>query len=173
MALILAATSVPVLQAMSGPLICAGVAAALYAAVFTIKVVRETDASGVDAGEAFNLPSALLLALTISGVLVISAALRDAFGEIGLVISAAVAGLADTHSPAVAVAALAASGKINPADAVIPVLMAMSTNTISKGVVAWTSGGRSFALRLIPGLMLVIAAAWAGAFGPDLLRMLS
>nr|WP_271597798.1 DUF4010 domain-containing protein [Bradyrhizobium sp. CCBAU 45384] len=78
-------------------------------------------------------------------------------------VSAAVAGLADTHSPAVAAAALAASGKINSSDAVAPVLAALSTNTLSKIVVGWVSGGRSFALRLIPGLVLVIAAAWAGA----------
>ncbi|WP_245286292.1 hypothetical protein [Bradyrhizobium sp. WSM1417] len=60
--------------------------------------------------------------------------------------------------------ALAASGKINSADAVAPILAALSTNTLSKIIVGWISGGRSFALRLIPGLILVIAAAWAGAF---------
>ena len=112
------------------------------------------------------------MALTLSGVLVLSAALREAFGEIGLVISAAVAGLADTHSPAVAAAALAASGKIKAVDAVIPVLAALSTNTVSKIFVAWTSGGRGFALRLIPGLILVMVAAWAGAFGPSLVHQI-
>jgi uncharacterized membrane protein (DUF4010 family) len=99
----------------------------------------------------------------LSGVLVLSASLREAFGEIGLVVSAAVAGLVDTHSPAVAAATLAASAKINSADAIAPVLAALSTNTLSKIVIGWVSGGRSFALRLIPGLILVIAAAWAGA----------
>jgi uncharacterized membrane protein (DUF4010 family) len=78
-------------------------------------------------------------------------------------ISATVAGLVDTHSPAVAAATLAASGKINSAEAVAPVLAALSTNTLSKIVVGWLSGGRSFAVRLIPGLILVVAAAWAGA----------
>ena len=46
----------------------------------------------------------------------------------------------------------------------------MSANTVSKAVVAWVSGGRAYALRLIPGLLLVIAAVWAGAFGAQLLR---
>ena len=128
--------------------------------------MRETGAAELRLGRAFSLSSALLLALTLSGVLVLSAGLREAFGEIGLLISATVAGLADTHSPAVAVATLTASGKINSADAVAPVLAALSTNTLSKIVVGWVSGGRSFALRLIPGLILVIAAAWAGAIIP-------
>jgi len=49
------------------------------------------------------------------------------------------------------------------ADAVFPILAAFSTNTISKVIFAWSSGSRSFALRLIPGLILVASAAWAGA----------
>ncbi|UPT89207.1 hypothetical protein HAP41_0000009625 [Bradyrhizobium barranii subsp. apii] len=53
--------------------------------------------------------------------------------------------------------------KITSADAIAPVLAALSTNTLSKIVIGWVSGGRSFALRLIPGLILVITAAWAGA----------
>ena len=67
---------------------------------------------------------------------------------------------------------LTASGKIKAVDAVIPVLAALSTNTLSKIFVAWTSGGRAFALRLIPGLILVMAAAWAGAFGPSLVHQI-
>jgi hypothetical protein len=39
------------------------------------------------------------------------------------------------------------------------------TNTISKMFLAGTSGGRSFALRVIPGLIVVALAAWAGALG--------
>ncbi|WP_158668896.1 MgtC/SapB family protein [Bradyrhizobium guangdongense] len=164
---VLAATSLSTLQSLMIPLLCAGAAAALYGAIFTVRGMRETGAAELQLGRAFSLPSALLLALMLSGVLVLSAGLREAFGEIGLLVSAAVAGLADTHSPAVAAATLAASGKINSADAVAPVLAALSTNTLSKIVVGWVSGGRSFALRLIPGLILVIAAAWAGAIGPD------
>ncbi len=167
---VLAVTSVPVLRALLMPLLCAGAAAAIYGAIFTIRAVRETGAAELRQGRAFSLPAALLLALTLSGVLVLSAVLREAFGEIGLVIGVAVAGLADTHSPAVAAAALAASGKIDSADAVVPVLTALSTNTVSKIIVAWTAGGRVFALRLIPGLILVIAAAWLGALGPGLFR---
>lgn len=169
---VLAATSLPVLRAMSVPLLCAGVAAAMYGAIFTIRTLRETGAAELKPGRAFSLPAALLLALTLSGVLVLSAALRDAFGEIGLVIGAAVAGLADTHSPAIAAAALAASGRIDAPNAVIPVLAALSTNTVSKIIVARISGGRAFSLRLIPGLVLVVAAAWAGAFGPSLARQI-
>ena len=39
----------------------------------------------------------------------------------------------------------------------------MTTNTISKLIFAATAGGTQFALRVVPGLLLVIAAAWIGA----------
>jgi len=42
----------------------------------------------------------------------------------------------------------------------------MTTNTITKMVVAIMSGGRRFALQIIPGLILVILGAWAGAISP-------
>jgi uncharacterized membrane protein (DUF4010 family) len=168
---VLGATSPLVLRSLLVPLLCGGAAAAIYGAIFTVKGMRETGEVNLEHGRAFSVVSALLLALTLSGVLLLSAALREAFGEIGLVVGAGVAGLADTHSPAVAAAALAASGKIAPGDAVLPVLAALTANTISKIVVAGISGGPAFALRLTPGLLLVIAAAWAGALVPGLARV--
>jgi hypothetical protein len=41
---------------------------------------------------------------------------------------------------------------------------AFSTNAISKISLAATSVGLSFAVRVIPGLILAAFAAWAGAF---------
>ena len=96
-------------------------------------------------------------------MLIASAALREWFGETGVIVAAAAAGFVDTHSAAIAIASLVASGKMTAADAVFPILAALSTNTISKIIFAWSGGGRSFALRLIPGLILVAGAAWAGA----------
>ena len=96
-------------------------------------------------------------------MLIASAALREWFGETGVIVAAAAAGFVDTHSAAIAIASLVASGKMSAADAAFPILAGLSTNTISKIIFAWSSGGRSFALRLIPGLLLVAGAAWAGA----------
>ena len=39
---------------------------------------------------------------------------------------------------------------------------AFSTNTVGKMILAGTSGGRASAVRVIPGLILVLLAAWAG-----------
>ena len=163
MSLVLAATSIATLRALSIPLICAGVAAAAYGIGFTIRTLREKELPDPQPGQAFSLPVALIFALTLAAMLIASAALRDWFGETGVIVGAAAAGFVDTHSAAIAVASLVASGKMTAADAVFPVLAALSTNTISKIAFAWSSGSRSFALRLIPGLILVVGAAWAGA----------
>lgn len=163
MSLVLAATSIAALRALAIPLICAGVAATAYGIGFTIRTLREKDLPDPQPGQAFSLPVALMFALTLAAMLMASAALRDWFGETGVIVGAAAAGFVDTHSAAIAVASLVASGKMTAADAVFPVLAALTTNTVSKIVFAWSSGSRSFALRLIPGLVLVAVAAWAGA----------
>lgn len=168
MCAVLAVTSMTVLRELSIPLFCAGLAAVSYGAFFTIKALRGTKGVDSQAGHAFSFFSAIILAATLSGILVASAALRENFGEIGIIVGAALAGFADTHSAAVSIASLVASGKMSPADAISPILAALSTNTVSKIIVAWTSGGRSYALRLIPGLLLVIAVAWAGTYAPRL-----
>ena len=163
MSLVLAATSIATLRALAIPLICAGIAATAYGIGFTIRTLRETDMPDPQPGQAFSLPVALIFALTLAAMLIASAALRDWFGETGVIVAAAAAGFVDTHSAAIAVASLVASGKMSAADAVFPILAALTTNTVSKIVFAWSSGSRSFALRLIPGLVLVAVAAWAGA----------
>jgi hypothetical protein len=45
-------------------------------------------------------------------------------------------------------------------DAVIPCLTGLTTNTITKAVLAITAGGSRFAMQVVPGLILVIGAAW-------------
>ena len=154
--------SVNTLQTLSGPLICAGLAAVAYGAAFTIRALRQKTESEPRPGQAFSLSTALVFALTLSCILVASAALREWFGETGAIVVAAVAGIVDTHSAAISIASLVASGKMNPADAVIPILAGLSTNTIGKMIFAWTSGGHPFAVRVIPGLILVALAAWGG-----------
>jgi uncharacterized membrane protein (DUF4010 family) len=163
LSLVLAATSMVTLRALAIPLICSGLAAAAYGAGFTVWALREKEAPDPQPGQAFSLPVALIFALTLAAMLLASAALREWFGDTGTLVAAAASGFVDAHSAAIAVASLVASGKMTAADAVFPVLVALSTNTVSKIIFAWSSGRGSFALRLIPGLILVAAAAWAGA----------
>ena len=85
-------------------------------------------------------------------MLFLSAALNAWLGKAGVLAAAAVAGFADTHSAAVSVASLVAAGKFTAREAVLPILAGLTTNTITKTVVAISSGGRRYAMQIIPGL---------------------
>ena len=161
--ILLAATSTAALMALSVPLACGGVAALLYGGVFTGLALRHKVEQQDEVGHAFSLRSALLFAALLSVILVASAALEDWFGNAGVLAVAGLAGLADTHSPAISVASLVASDRLGAQDAVVPILAAVTTNTLTKAIFAVTGGGTAFAVRVIPGLILVLAAAWAGA----------
>lgn len=163
MSVVLAATSMAVLASLSIPIICAGVAVIAYGVIFTAFALKQELVEDLPRGRAFSLPKAVGLAAMLALIMLVSANLREAFGESGLIIGAAIAGFADTHAAAVSVASLVASGKMPPGGAVIPILAALSTNTMSKIAVASTSGNRAFALRVVPGLMSLIVGAWTGA----------
>jgi uncharacterized membrane protein (DUF4010 family) len=162
---VIGAVSIPTLQAMAVPLICAGLAACAYGAVFTIKALRFPAAEEhADPGQAFSISSALAFALLLSVILVLSAALGARFGGAGAMVGAASAGLVDAHAAAISIASLAASGHIEPRGAVLPILAGLTTNTVTKIVLALSGRQREFAWRVIPGLVLVAGAAWLGAF---------
>jgi uncharacterized membrane protein (DUF4010 family) len=163
MAIVLAATSLATLHKLSIPLVCAGGAAAVYGTIFTVWALRQKTEHQRQGGRAFSIRTAIAFALTLAGILIASAALRDWFGEAGVILATAVAGFVDTHAAAISVASLVAAGKLQARDAVVPILAGLSTNTISKIFFAAASGGRPFAFRVIPGLIVVALAAWAGA----------
>ena len=162
LAAVIAVLSPTLLVPMVWPLLFAGIAALLYAAWFTVHALRTDEPPSRGSGRAFDLVAALTFAALIGAVLTISAALYVWIGERGVIATAAVSGLADAHAMAVAAASLLVAGKIAPSLAVVAILTALSANTLVKAVLAVTSGGAPYALRIVPGLVLMIAAAWLG-----------
>ncbi len=160
---VVAATSRDTLSVLTFSLVAAGIAAAIYGGLFTLKTIRHKAPESVPTGRAFSLKSALFFASTIAVVLLAAAALDAWLGKNGVLAAAAVAGFADTHSAAVSVASLVAAGKLSAREAVLPILAGLTTNTFTKMALAVTGGGQRFALRVIPGLVLVIVAAWLAA----------
>lgn len=163
MAAVIAVTSLPTLRVMVAPLLCAGLVAAAYGAAFTLLALRRPAHDDPDPGQAFSLSTALTFAATLATILVASSALSARFGEVGAIAGAALAGLVDTHSAAISIATLVASGRMTPAEAVLPILAGLTTNTLTKLIFAFSGGRRDFAWRVAPGLLLVAAAAWLGA----------
>jgi uncharacterized membrane protein (DUF4010 family) len=151
------------LSALWMSLALAGISATLYAAIFMARSLRQKAAVVDPRGRAFDIKSAVVFAATVSTILAISVAVREWFGETGLLLTGFLGGFADTHAVAISAASLVSAGKIGVADAIPVVLIGFTTNTFSKAVIAATTGGRRFALAVIPGLVLVLAAAWIGS----------
>ncbi|HYR66565.1 MAG TPA: DUF4010 domain-containing protein [Reyranella sp.] len=164
LAILIAATSIETLRTFWPPLVLSGAAAVLYGGGFTLWALRHNAEKREPPGSAFSLGTALAFAAILAVVLLAAAAAQDWFGETGVLAAAAIAGFADTHSAAISVASLVADKKIEAPLSVIPILAAFTTNTISKMVFAVIAGGRAFAIYVVPGLILLVAAAWVGAF---------
>jgi uncharacterized membrane protein (DUF4010 family) len=141
------------------PLIAAGVVA--YGAIFTFRTLKRQDAVKAPPGSAFDLKTTVTLAATVTAVTFASGAVNAWMGRRGLAVATAIAGFGDAHSAAVSAALLAGSGTIAAQDTVIPIFAGLTTNTVTKGVLAFTTGGRGFAARVVPGLMLMLGALWA------------
>jgi uncharacterized membrane protein (DUF4010 family) len=177
MALVLAATSLATLDAMAQPLLVGGLVAAMYAAPWAIAALRAppTLAENVPPGEAvtpvvqtraISLRAGLAFSVALAAIMLASTAVQQEFGPNALIAAAALAGLVNTQSAAISVALMVGSGQIAPQDAVLPILAAISTNTGMRVALAATLGGAGFAGRVIPGLLLGLAATWAAVFLP-------
>ena len=160
--LILGAVDTGLLRHMWGPLLCGAAATALYG----LGLMFFTPATGanqpIKVGGAFNLKLALIVTLTMTGITFLSSVMLSHFGEAGVMLTATLSGFADAHSSTASIASLAKAGLL-PFDAIAgPALTAVSSNSLSKCLVAWVSGGRRFAAYVIPGQVLLTLAMWVG-----------
>lgn len=162
LSLLIALTNLATLLRLAPALISAGMAAMAYAGVFTLRSAREASVREAPPGRPFDPKTAIVFVLLVGATLLVSALLTRWLGDRGLLIASAAAGFGDTHSPAISAAALAAAGSTSSEFAAIAVLAAISTNTLSKSIIAATLGGRRYALELLPGFVLILLAAWTG-----------
>ncbi len=169
LAVVVAALQPALLQALMWPLLLGAAAACAYSLLFfPRKAPAPQDSNSrpdpADLGRAFDLQGALVFAAIVAGVLVVSAALSAWLGARGTLLAAAATGLVDAHATAASVASLVAAGKLPQDAALWPILVGLSTNALMKAVVAFHAGGVSYASRIVPGLVLMIAAVWLGVW---------
>jgi uncharacterized membrane protein (DUF4010 family) len=162
MFLVLLATNVMTCRAVALPLLFAGIVAIGYALIFIGLSSNTSTGNDPTAGRAFDLRLAFSFATTVTVILFLCAFLNQRYGNRGLLLGAALAGFADTHATAISVASLVSAGKLTPESAVLPILLGFATNTVTKAVVAFAVGGYRFGLRILPGLIAVLLAAFFG-----------
>jgi uncharacterized membrane protein (DUF4010 family) len=169
MALLLITISEPTLALMAPALAAGMIVATIYGLAFLPRGTALNTTAAAEPGRAFSIGTTLGLATTMVIMLLVAAALRNWLGETGIIAGAIIAGFVDTHSAAISVASLTASARLTPMEAVLPILAAMTSNALAKIVMAVGAGAPGFALRIVPGIVLSMAAAWAVAM-PMILR---
>lgn len=168
LAIILALADVAVLQALLVALVPAGLAAAAYGGYFTWRASRHHSGAKAEPGRAFDPRLAVVFALTVTSLLFVGAVVQRYLGSVGTVVAAGLAGFADTHSISFSIASLAGHAGVSVRIAVVAVLVAFTANNFTKAVAAYVAGGPRFFARIVPGLLLVLAATWAGALAGHL-----
>ncbi|MES2712086.1 MAG: DUF4010 domain-containing protein [Pseudomonadota bacterium] len=160
MAMILAAISPPTLLAMAPALAAGALVAAGYAGFFAWRPAGTAPEPEAEGGRAFSVPAALGLAAVMAVMLVATEALKAWFGDAGLIAGTTVMGFADAHAPGVAIASMVAATRLAPEAAMVPILAAMTTNAVSKCLVAGSLGTGAFVRRAAPGIILPMLACW-------------
>lgn len=160
LALLLIAIHPATLKPLVWPLLFGAGSIAVYGGIITLHSYRNPIAATPTATNAFSLLSAFKFACVIAVVLIAAAGLKVWFGQAGLIVASAVAGLVDVHAAAISVTTLTLTDAISTEQAVIPILVALTVNSVSKAIMAVVSGSRLFANYVIVGLVIQIAAVW-------------
>lgn len=165
---VIAIIDLPTMIALAWPLGLATLASVAYAGATIFWPDHAEPAAApppgarLEPGGALDVRKALLLSATMAVIMLLSGALAAWFGSRGVLFAAAAGGFTDAHSVAATVASMAADGRVGVAATAVPILAGFSSNTVSKCAAAAISGDRRFVLRVIPGLLLVVIAAWLG-----------
>lgn len=162
--LIVALLDPGLLRFMAAPLLAAFLCTSAYGALFLRHALRDSPQSAVGQGRAFNPRMALGFALLMSAVMLLTALAQHYFGVNGVFAGSALSGFADAHAAAATAANMHNSRSLPEAAARIAILLAFSTNTVTKAVLAFWYGGRGFGLRLLPGLIAMVATAWLATY---------
>jgi len=157
---IVVVTVCPDALGMLAPSLVSALVAIIAAAAVSLLRLRSKATPAPQRGRAFNL----LHAIGFAGILAVLTAAVSLMGRyLGMTaagVTAAVSGAFDVHAAAVSVLSLAASGKTAIAAVRLPVLAALSANTLSKLLAAFAGGGRLYGTQVGLGLLLTLAAAW-------------
>jgi uncharacterized membrane protein (DUF4010 family) len=144
-----------------GPSLGLALFAAVTAATLALWRQRGSSDSHPISGRPFNLLHALGFAAILVGVTAGMELVNARYGYIGAGVAAAVTGIFDVHASATSTLSLAASGVLPPSGLLVPILLAFSTNTCSKLVAAFTTGGVRYGIPVASGLLAIAIAVWA------------
>ena len=111
--------------------------------------------------KALRLGHAVMIALVIAAVLLVSEGLRQLFGQGGALVGATIAALGELHAAAAGIASLVASGGLELATARWGVVALLASASLAKSILAFASGGPRYGVAVSVGLAAMVAGAAA------------
>jgi uncharacterized membrane protein (DUF4010 family) len=146
-------------RASAWPMAAAAIALLLAAATGLLRGASAGELPADSSARAFHLTHALLIALLIAVVMLLSEALLRLFGEAGAMAGAAIAALAELQAAGATIARLETTGGITPQEARWGLVALLASTTLAKTVLAFSSGGAGYGWRVGLGLALMTGAA--------------
>jgi len=176
-AVLMLAAIAPALFTRLLPALLAGAAVALAAGSWQARRARQQEgragrvheAAGA-AGRALRVREALLVALLLTAVTTAVSVASQWLGDRGAIASAALAGLGDAHSGVAALGVLAQQQRLPLDLAAWGVLATVTTNSVTRSVLAVLTGGLRYAAPVIACLVVALAAAAGVAWQTGVLR---
>lgn len=159
---IVSAVSPTLAAQLLAPLVAGGLSAGAIAASFAWRASAGGEHELDKTQSAVDLRGAALFALLVTAASLVSLLGQRLAGDTGAVIGAILASIADAHASAASVGSLFAAGAIEQAVAVVAVLFCLSTNSVTKIVVAFGAGDRRYGTQIAFATAFVIATTWAG-----------
>jgi uncharacterized membrane protein (DUF4010 family) len=146
------------------PLLVAALVLGAYAAFLFLRH-REDASQEVALANPFELRPALTFGALYALILLMSSAAQLYFGEVGLYISSALAGLADVNAVTLSMAELSSQPQgIDLAIAGEAVIIAILSNTVVRSVMVFMIGSSALRKFMLPSVILAIIVTIAVAF---------
>ena len=144
--------------------LCFGLTGMLAYSLRLLYFAKPITPSSVEAKEGLDIDLQSLLTITVLVCFVSysSAALNAAYGQSGLWVGAALSGLVDAHAIVPTVAFLQTQSKLLLQDSLVPLLIALSANSLTKSLVALNSGGLGYAKKISAGVWITTFSVWIG-----------
>ncbi|SFS13938.1 Uncharacterized membrane protein, DUF4010 family [Dyella sp. OK004] len=158
LAVVVGSLSRALLAHIAVPLMVAGTTAVAASVLSSWRTFSSSIPVDTLAGNRPFKPAAVLrFVAVLAGIMLVSAIIRSALGNASLPWVMMLSGLADVHAAAASVAQATATGQVDVERAAVGVLIALTTNSLLKCTMALVKGSRSYALRVIPGVIAMVS----------------
>jgi len=155
---VVGAASPALLSSVAWPMAASATALLLVASLGLRRHGNDDVPPGEASPRAFRISHALFIAALVAVVLLMSAWLRQHFGEAGVLVAAMLVALAELQSAAASIAQLHASDGLLPPTAGWGLVGVIGAGAVSKLALAFASGSRRYAAWVSTGLIAMTVA---------------